>query len=112
MMQLSGRSKAYAPNAMAEMTPDETIAMLRYQGDVLREVCMSPRIVDNPQADDEVSFTEMLDEDIEFITKWAFNAEEGGVEGENVSRFHREPQQPSDASADVQTLRRKTVNTL
>lgn len=112
MMQFSKRSKAYATEAMQEMTEDETVSMLVYQGSVLREVCVSPRIVDNPQADDEISFTELADQDIEYITKWAFNAEAGGVEGENVAQFRNEPQQPSDVGADVTTLRRKTVSAL
>lgn len=112
MMQLSKRSKAYATEAMQEMTEEETVSMLVYQGSVLREVCVSPRIVDNPQADDEISFTELADEDIEFITKWAFNAETGGVEGENVAQFRNESQQPIDVGADVTTLRRKTVSAI
>ena len=112
MMQLSKRSKAYATEAMAEMTEEETVSMLVYQGSVLKEVCVSPRIVDNPTADDELAFTDLTDEDIEYITTWAFNAEAGGVEGENVAQFRNEPQQPPDVSADVTTLRRKTVGSL
>lgn len=112
MMQLSKRSKSYATEAMAEMTEEETVSMLVYQGSVLKEVCVSPRIVDNPTADDELAFTDLTDEDIEFITKWAFNAEAGGVEGENVAQFRNESEQPVDVGSDVTTLRRKTVSSL
>ncbi len=107
-----GKTPSQAPAILQTMDETETFAFLMYQGTMVREACVIPRVVDNPQADDEIGFTELADEDIEFITKWAFNAEEGGVEGENVSRFHREPQQPSDVSADVQTLRRKTVSAI
>lgn len=94
------KSPTVAKSALDELSTDETLAMLVYQGAILKDCCVMPKIVDNPKADDELAFTDLADEDIEFIITWAFNAEAGGVEGENASTFRAKQKQRSKARAN------------
>jgi hypothetical protein len=87
------------PADLSDLSVEESVGMLIFQGEVLKQCCFNPRLVAEPKEDDEIGFSDLADDDILAILEWAMSAHSGGVEGENASRFHSKPKQRSKASA-------------
>jgi hypothetical protein len=100
LMKAYQTQSAAGANALNELSVEESVGMLIFQGEVLKQSCVNPRLVAEPKEDDEIGFSDLADDDILAILEWAMGAHSGGVEGENASRFHSKPKQRSKASAN------------
>lgn len=60
------------PTADFADNPLETARdVLQYYAVICKSVFVYPRVVDDPQGDDEISFLDVLPEDREFVVTWA-----------------------------------------
>ncbi len=75
-------------DAFKTLTEQEQEASFRFAKKLLRQICVNPRIVDDPQADDEISIEDLETEDFEFLMNWG-----GG--GDSLDSFRGERQQPA-----------------
>jgi hypothetical protein len=78
--------------AFKMLSPKEQIASINFATKLVRYICVSPKIVDNPQTDDEIAPEELLPEDFSFLVQWA---QSGGGEAEKLNSFR--PQRRDDA---------------
>lgn len=58
-------------DAYKQLSAKEQIKAIEFSAKILRHICVDPLIVDNPQADNEISAEEITSEDFIFLLNWA-----------------------------------------
>jgi len=72
-------------SAMIEdLSQEELTDALVFMRDIVVDCCVDPRIVENPQSEDELSPDDVDDADMQFIFQWGI---EKGVETMRLSKF-------------------------
>lgn len=77
--------------AFEQLSSGEKIKSIEFSTKLVRHICISPKIVDNPQTDDEIAPEELLPEDFTFLLNWA---QSGGGEAGKLDGFH--PERPAN----------------
>lgn len=91
-------SEGKTPDVIAaDLEPADAIAAMKFMGTIVKQALVTPKIVSEPKADDEITFADLPDEDIIFIFQWA---KAGGVEGENLRQFRNQPAERPDNSQE------------
>lgn len=70
-----------------EFSPAELAADTLFLGLIVRAACVNPKIVDYPKNETELEFSDLDDEDLMFIFRWAVNAEGGAGDAEKAAKF-------------------------
>lgn len=92
-MNRSKSQGASDEDAFNALSPKEKETGFKFGKKLLKQICVHPRIVDDPQDDDEIAMEELSEADLLFLFRWG-----GG--GEDLDSFRGERQQPASSGAD------------
>lgn len=76
--------KTSLASAMGSFTPDDLLSQLEFGRDLLLHCAVEPRLTLDPKGDDELSPSDILPEDFDFLLHWVMN---GGNAGSGLETF-------------------------
>lgn len=88
----ASQSKNGMEQAATTFTDDEIVQLIEFDAAVVRYVAVDPKIVDDPEAGDEIGYDDITQADFQAIVQWAIT---GGGEAEKLDSFRQ--QRPVDA---------------
>lgn len=80
---------------------------LIFAREMVRDICVNPRIVENPQNEDEIAPHEILIEDFAYLVKWGMS-QMGGAEAPRFDTFRQQPNLDAVARPRRKKRRQKT----
>lgn len=92
----------------SSLEPEEFNNALIFLREMVRECCVSPRIVVGAQGDDEIEPGEIDIDDFNYMVEWCVNYK-GVKNAEGIRNFRAERQQPARHKSHGKKLRDKTV---
>lgn len=95
-MHAAQRAGQTADQAFADLAIDEQIKAVEFGRKMLEFICVDPRIVADPVADDEIGFEDLDPADLRFLTEWANT---GGGDTAEAESFRNGGRQASVAGA-------------
>lgn len=83
-------------NAFAQLSPEEMEKSVDFGARLLRHICVDPKIVDFPSADDEISIEDLDADDLKFLQQWG----QSGGGNADLDSFRRRSKSTPVAGAD------------
>jgi hypothetical protein len=103
MSKAMAKGGGVSPETLPNLDESEALKMIGFIQKLIKEICVSPRIVANPQAEDEIAPEELLEEDFNFLVKWGMS---GGSDADALDGFRLRPGQDALVGADGKKRRR------
>lgn len=70
--------------SLKTLSPYETLQLMEFRAALLRYICINPRIVEVPQADNEIAYGAVTEGDVEALSDWAIK---GGERALGLGKF-------------------------
>lgn len=83
----SGNASAAETDFLNALSPQEVLKSLVFAREIVRDICVNPRIVENPQTDEEIAPSEIDADDFRDLVQWAMKNAVGGDEAMRLSNF-------------------------
>lgn len=86
-MEQAAKQGKSSEDAFLDLSPAEKEKSFQFGRTLIFYICVEPRVVENPQSDDELTIEDLDSEDLKFLLEWARS---GGGEAASLDNFRPE----------------------